>query len=238
MKEIIVTTQSELDAAVKVKDVEIVVKDTKEALHVYGNATIQYVYDNATIQCVYDNATIQCVYGNATIKRVYGNATIQHVYDNATIQCYSAAVTIEVAAICAVIIMVGCVCKIKRKTKTVSVVKTKQAGNYTKKDFIDIYGEEDGIVTLYKSVNPDTLCDFYTGKVKYQGTVICPDWDNDKKKQCGGGLHLSPLPHMALKYNEGKLLKCKVHRKDFVVYPHDITKVRCKKVTVIGEYKP
>jgi hypothetical protein len=137
----------------------------------------------------------------------------------------------------AVIIMIGCVCKIKKKSKTVTVVKNKIA-EYTKKDFIDIYGaDKEENLTLFKSVNPKDDTDFHTGEIKYIGTVECPDWDNDSNRQCGGGLHLSPLPHLALYYNKGKLLECKVNKKDFVVYSKDITKVRCKRVTVIGEYK-
>ena len=45
MKEIICTTQKELDTAVKEKDAHIVIKDTKEGLSVYGNATIKSVED-------------------------------------------------------------------------------------------------------------------------------------------------------------------------------------------------
>jgi hypothetical protein len=220
MGNFICTTQKELDAAVKEKDAYIVIKDTKEWLSVYGNATIQHVY------------------GNATIKYVYGNATIKSVYDNATIKIYSTDVTIHGCFMCAVIILIGCVCKIKKKQKTVSIVKIKQVTEYTKQDFINIYGtDKQGNVTLYKSVNPKNNTDFYTGKIKYEGTVTCPNWNGDNNLQCGNGLHLSPLPHQALNYNDGKLLECKVNKKDFVVYPYDITKVRCKKVTVVGEYK-
>ena len=247
MTEIIVHTQKELDAAVKEKGCYIVIKDTTEWLSVSGNATIQSVYDNATIQSVSDNATIQSVsdnatirsvYGNATIRYVYGNATIQYVSGNATIRVFSDAATIEAALMFAVIIMVGCVCKIMKRAKTASVIKNKIA-TYTKANFLQLYEpDKKGNVTLYKSVNPETGCDFYSGEIKYEGTVTCPDWDGDKKRQCGGGLHLSPLPEMALKYNEGKILKCKVHKNNFVVYPNDISKVRCKEVTVIGEEVP
>jgi hypothetical protein len=125
------------------------------------------------------------------------------------------------------------VCKIIKKQKTVTVIKNKIA-TYTQKDFLDIYpADKKGDVVLYKSVQEDNT-DFHTGKIKYEGTVKCPDWDGNKERQCGGGLHLSPLPGLALSYNQGRLLKCKVNKKDFVVYKHDITKVRCKKVTVIG----
>jgi hypothetical protein len=265
MREIIVHTQKELDVAVKEKDVEIVIQGTTEWLSVYdnatiqsvsdnatikyvsgnatiqyvsGNATIKYVSGNATIRYVSGNATIRYVYDNATIKYVYDNATIKYVYGNATIKIYSPDVIIYGCFMCAIIIMIGCVCKIKKKQKTVSIVKTKKAESYTKQDFLNIYGtDKNGNVTLYKSVNPKNNKDFYTGKIKYEGTVTCPDWNGDNTIQCGNGLHLSPIPHQALNYNNGKLLECKVNKKDFVVYPLDITKVRCKKVTVIGEYK-
>jgi hypothetical protein len=106
------------------------------------------------------------------------------------------------------------------------------------KSFLDIYPDNNGIVTLYKSVNPGTLCDFHTGKIKYQGEVVCPDWIDNYNNKCGHGLHLSPLPHMALSYNHGTLLVCEAHINDIVVHPDDITKVRCKKIKVIGEYRP
>ena len=246
MKEIICTTQKELDAAVKEKDAIIIIKDTKESLIVKDGTiqsveggTIQYVY-GGTIQSV-EGGTIQYVKGGTiqyvkggTIQYVEGG-TIQYVGGNAIVQVYSPNITIQSCCMWAIIIMIGCVCKIKKKQKTVTVIKNKIA-TYTQKDFLDIYpADKKGDVVLYKSVR-DNNTDFYTGKIKYEGTVTCPDWDSDNHRQCGGGLHLSPLPELALNYNQGKLLKCKVNKKDFVVFPNDITKVRCKKVTVIGEY--
>ena len=311
MKEIICRTQKELDAAVKLKDVEIIIRDTTEWVSVSGNATIQsvsdnatiqyvsdnatiqyvydnatiqsvsgnatikYVYDNATIQSVYDNATIQSVsgnatikyvYDNATIKSVYSNATIKYVYDNATIQSvysnatiqsvsgnatiqsvsgnatiqvYSEQVTIESCCLMAVIIMIGCVCEIKNKTKTVTVIKNKVA-TYNKKSFCQIYQEnmiDKTTIKLYKSVRKDNHKDFYTNSIEYKGEVTCPDFKENKEQECGNGFHLSPLPHLALSYNDGLLLECAVKLWDFVVYPQNITKVRCQKVTVLGEYK-
>jgi hypothetical protein len=92
-------------------------------------------------------------------------------------------------------------------------------------------------IILYKSVRPDNHKDFYTNTIKYEGEVICPDFDPDKTIQCGNGFHLSPTPEMAQFYNnDGTVLKCVVAIKDIVVYGLDITKVRCKKVTVLGEY--
>ena len=82
--------------------------------------------------------------------------------------------------------------------------------------------------------------DFYSGKIEYRDgtTPEAPDWRPDKSIQCGNGLHLSPRPEMALRYNQGKLKLCRVKKSDFVIYQGDTTKVRCKKVEVIGDYKP
>ena len=267
MKEVIVNTQAELEVAVKQKNVEIIIKDTTEWLsvsdnatikyvsdnatiqsvsgnatiqYVYGNATIQSVSDNATIQSVYDNATIQSVSDNATIQYVYGNATIQSVYGNATIKIFSADVTIETCLMFAVIIMIGCVCKIKKRAASTTIIKNKLA-KHDKTSFRTIYQDQlidKTTIKLFKSVRKDNHRDFHTNSIEYSGEVVCPDFNPDKSIQCGQGLHLSPLPHLALQYNSaGMLLECSVKLTDFVVYPEDITKVRCKKVTVIGEYK-
>ena len=223
MKELICTNQKELDAAVKEKDAYIIIRDTTEWVRACGNSTVR-AYGNSTVRA-YDNSTV----------RAYDNSTVI-ACDNSTVRVFSPDATILNALMFAVIIMIGCICKIKKKQKSVTVIKNKIV-QYSKKDFIDIYGtDKDGNLTLYKSVREDNT-DFHTGKIKYEETVICPDWDKDATRQCGGGLHLSPLPELALSYNQGKLLKCKVHKNDFVVFGSDITKVRCRRVTVIGEYQ-
>ena len=105
---------------------------------------------------------------------------------------------------------------------------------HTKASFLDIYpADENGFVTLYKVTKADG-CDHHTGKIKYEGIVECPDWVDNPDQQCGNGLHLSPLPELALGYHQGPVKKCRVHIDDFSVYPRDITKVRCRRVEVIG----
>ena len=91
-------------------------------------------------------------------------------------------------------------------------------------------------MTLYKVTTGDG-CDHHTGRIKYEGIVECPDWINDPNQQCGNGLHLSPTPELALIYHQGPVKKCRVHMDDFVVYPLDITKVRCRRVEVTEESK-
>jgi hypothetical protein len=133
-----------------------------------------------------------------------------------------------------IIIQIGCVCKIVKKKKSATIIKNKKS-EYTKKDFLEIYQEnkiDESTIKLYKSVQENNT-DFYTGKIKYDGVTLCPDFNSDKKIKCGQGLHLSPTSEMALKYNQGKILECAVKISDFVIFSEDITKVRCKKVTVL-----
>jgi hypothetical protein len=118
----------------------------------------------------------------------------------------------------------------------IPVIKTKTF-QHDLVSFLEIYPAKRKIVVLYKSVNPENNCDFYTGQIKYEGTVICPNFDPNPERQCGSGLHLSPTPELARSYNNGKVLECHVHIDDIVIYGPDISKVRCRKVKVIGEVK-
>ena len=138
----------------------------------------------------------------------------------------------------AVAIGIGCKLIPNEQDATATCMNVPVA-THDKQSFMDIYSKniqhcDNGRMMLYKSVKDD-MTDFWSGTIKYEGTVECPDWDANHERQCGGGLHLSPTKSLAQSYNCGKTLKCLVHPDDFVVYPHDITKVRCRKVEVIGE---
>ena len=127
--------------------------------------------------------------------------------------------------------------KIPKKDKTVTVIDhSKIELKYNLKSFLEYYeiSNEQKII-LYKSVNPQTLCDFYTGTIKYEGVVECPYFDANEERECGAGLHLCAKPSQALSFNQGQLLKCKVDLKDIVVFPKNIQKVRCKRVKVLGK---
>jgi len=131
-------------------------------------------------------------------------------------------------------------CTVREKDATAQVIVCPRVF-YDIESFTDIYKEnlvgKGKKMYLYKSVNPKTSRDFYTGKIRYEGTVSCPDFDPNPERECGGGLHLSPTPDLALRFNKGKVLKCEVALKDIVVYKHNIDKVRCRKVKVIEEAK-
>ena len=128
--------------------------------------------------------------------------------------------------------------KLPKKPKTVTIIDhSKVELKYNKTTFVEYYDLEktSNKVILYKSVNPETLCDFRTNSIKYEGIVECPDFNPSKKHECGGGLHLCAKPSQALSFNQGQLLKCEVDLKDIVVYSKNIEKVRCKKVKVLGK---
>ncbi len=240
MKQIVVKTQAEYNALpdkfdeytqiIILGDLEGVYKSFSNAeVYVGGSATIKDVGGSATINYVRGSATINYVRDSATIKDVRMNAVISHVRSEYAV--------IESLKDYATVICVGDKCTIKKRAKTATVIVNPRV-EYDTDIFTDIHKESlvgKSKITLYKSVNPDTLCDFYTGKIKYEGTVTCPDFDPNPARECGGGLHLSPAPELALRYNQGKVLKCEVALKDIVVYGRNIDKVRCRKVKVIGE---
>ncbi len=229
------------------------VYDNGQARSVSGNGQVRYVSDNGQVGSVSDNGQVGYVYGNGQVGYVYGNGQVGsvsdngqvgyvsdngqvgYVSDNGQVKIYSSSAKVECASGNAIIICQDCTPKIIKKTKSVTVIKTKLA-QYDIKEFVNIYGSKNGSMILYKSVQPDNT-DFYSGKIKYEGVVECPDWNPDPAIQCGGGLHLSPTPELTQRYNQGKVLKCKVAIKDIVVYGSDITKVRCRKVRVLEEVK-
>jgi hypothetical protein len=150
----------------------------------------------------------------------------------------SAMVVMQKIAQYAIVALDGVSIKLPKKAKTATVIK-RELVLHDIDSFTDIHNltiEKDSVI-LYKSVNEDSLCDFRTGKIKYEGTVECPDFDPSKDRECGGGLHLCATPMEALSFANGpaKVLKCKVKLKDIVVYGKNIQKVRCRKVEVLGE---
>jgi len=157
-------------------------------------------------------------------------------YGNSMIAVLSALVILHKIKQYAIVALDGVKVKLPKKDKTATVIKRKLV-LHNIKSFVDIYDLkiEDDSVILYKSVNPDTLCDFQTGKVKYEGTVEALDFDPSKERECGGGLHLCATPELTQTFNVGKILKCKVKLKDIGVYGKNIMKVRCRKVEVLGE---
>jgi hypothetical protein len=186
-----------------------------------GNATVE-ASDNATVRA-WGNATVDAS-GNATVE-ASGNATVRasdnatvRASDNATVRASDNAYCLLLSGSAKFSGIMNATCK-----KYIDPVY-----DLSVLDFIAEHNGDD--IVLYKSVNPETGCDFRTGKIKYElGSIVeCPDWDPDPERQCGGGLHLSPTALGTQSFNVGKILKCLVKREDIVVYSKNIEKVRCR----------
>ena len=231
-----VSSQQELDKLIKGNyDGLIIIENNKQEINIYTNG-------KAVID-IKGSAQIRSVSDSAQIRSVSGSAQIRNILDNAQLTVKSKDVIIKKAKNNSIIICYA-MPKISEKDKTIKIVKTKEyKTKFSIKYFIDKYDVEKAgkYIILYKSVNPETYCDFRTGQIKYEigKTIICPDWDENFTGECGYGLHLSPTPFMALKFNGGKVLKCKVKISDCMTVenPQYPTKVRCKQVEVLEEVK-
>jgi hypothetical protein len=148
----------------------------------------------------------------------------------------STLVIIKKIANYAIVALDGVKVKLPKKDRTATVIKRKLV-EHDIDSFMDIFNltVEEKSVILYKTVRKDTLCDFRTNSIKYEGTVTCPDFDASNDRECGGGLHLCATQLDAIRFADGdyKVLKCKVKLKDIVVYGKNIQKVRCKQVEVL-----
>ena len=91
----------------------------------------------------------------------------------------------------------------------------------TPEKWCEYHGVEvkDGVAIVYKAVNEDYVSPH---GIRYApGTVpVAPDWDGGKE-ECGGGLHYSPSPSMALAFNyDAKhFVACPVALQDIAVHP-------------------
>ena len=92
----------------------------------------------------------------------------------------------------------------------------------------------DGLVTLFKAVDDDFRSDH--GVAYVPGTQpSAPDWDGDAG-ECGGGLHFSPHPAVALSFfPEGRrFVACEVLLSEIVMHPDDVSPEKVKAPRVAG----
>jgi len=202
-----------------------------------GSSQVDIMKGNSQVKEMWECAQVGVMRESSHINMMKECSQVNAAFENVCIKAFSPYVVISRLKHKSTLICQDCTVDVKEKDDTANIIVTKTM-QHTKNTFLEIYRDnmiDDNHIMLYKSVNPDDNFDFYSGKIKYEGIVECPDWDDDMWIECGRGLHLSPTPELALYYNRGKVLKCKVNIKDFVVYPHNINKVRCKKVEVLGE---
>ena len=219
MKTLTVTTQQELDAALKEwtadthYPIEIKGRGYFEisgsaTVWASGSATVQ-AYGSATVRAS-DSATVQA-YGSATV-HASGSATVR-AFGSATVRAYGSA-TVRAGQYNAVVL---------------SGLATSQGGVIvcvpkltTPQEWCEFYGVQviDGVAMLYKGLDVNFKSPYGTS---YQPgeTPIAHDWDGGKE-ECGGGLHFSPRPFMTLEFNPSatKFCACPVALTDIVVHPH------------------
>ena len=231
MKIIEIRTQAELDALPKrfeeptrIKILggtpcgRIVVRTTWGSAHVEarGSAHVE-AWESAHVEA-WESAHVEA----------WGNALLRILNDNVQLKIYQQVVAIAQE----------CSPKILHQDQSTQLLRTVKA-LHDLNSFLAIkeIKPTDGKVTLYKYVR-DNFKDHYSGTLNYEpgNRVTEPEWDPNPERQCGKGLHLSASLQDARRYNSsGRAIACEVALEDIVIYGPDITKVRCRKVTVINE---
>ena len=179
----------------------------------------------------WENSSV-VAWGNSSVVAWENSSVV--AWGNSSVKIFSSYVNLKKVLQESVVICIDCKVKPSKINKTATLLY-KRTATWDLNSFLDYYNlnPKRGFVELYKSVRENNT-DFYTGQIKYEGIVTCPNWNPDNSIECGYGLHLSAKPEQALNFNKGKILKCKVNIKDIVVYPYNIDKVRCRKVKVIN----
>jgi hypothetical protein len=205
------------------------------SVEAWGNSSV-VAWENSSV-VARENSSVEA-WGNSSVE-AWGNSSVVawvnssvEAWENSSVRGFSSSLKIK-AGHQSVIILQDCNPAIIDCKNTATIINTKKH-IHDLSSFSDIYPPNNRVFTLYKSVNTGNV-DFYTGKIQYiEGREVeCPDFDPNPQRQCGGGLHLSPTPQLALGYNKGQLLECLVKEEDIVIFGEDITKVRCRKVFVV-----
>jgi hypothetical protein len=108
----------------------------------------------------------------------------------------------------------------------------------TPEEWCDYYGVavRRGVVTLYKALN-DVFGAPHNGFLYTPGSKPkAPDWDGGKA-ECGGGLHFSPSPVLALQWYSGsdvRFVACPVRLKEVVVHHPAVYPAKVKAPRVCG----
>ncbi len=190
----------------------------------HGDAVVQ-ARGHSTIDA-YDRASISA-WGSAVVRAV-GESTVE-----ARGACYvEAGGTAKVRALGAAAVRArggATVDALDHVSVTIhGPTPTVNGGNVTRvpapttaQEWCDLHGIEvvDGVVTLYKAV--DDEFNSYHGMSYLPGTEPrAPDWDGGAE-ECGGGIHLSPRPALAVPHTYGahRFVACPVRVADIVTHP-------------------
>ena len=167
---------------------------------------------------VRDSATVTA-YGSATV-RAYGSATVT-AYDSATVRAYGTATVTACDSATVTASKYVPVQILSSRVKVGGGVQIHKPSPKTAAAWCSEYQIKPikGVVILFKAVGADYRspkgCDYSPGTIP-----VAIDWDGGEA-ECGGGLHFSPFPWMALKFNPDakRFIACPVRVKD-IGKPH------------------
>jgi hypothetical protein len=204
------------------------------AVHAYGSATVR-AWDSANIRA-WDRATVRA-WGTATVV-AWGEARV-HVWDATTVR---AGGSVQVTARGSASVRLRGEASVEA-SEHVSVIrhgpKTKATGGVvnevptrltTAQQWCGFYGVgvEGGVATLFKAVD-----DAYSSEY---GTAYTPgsqpqadDWD-EGERECGGGLHFSPTPALALQFSPRatRYVACPVRLEDIAINGREANAAKVK----------
>ena len=145
-----------------------------------------------------------------------------YAYDNATVYAHGNRVGVR---------LIGSTATATGKGTIYRVATVEEWCDYEGLDIVD------GHVALYKALGDDlTGGGGYGVTYPVGATVVAADWDPRTELRCGRGLHLCADPHTALRYHGGQatsVVECRVALTDIAVYEPDLSRVRCRAVTVV-----
>jgi hypothetical protein len=245
-----VTTQAELDAALEAGDCPHLVGSGyfvvrgSATVRASGSATVR-ASDSATVRAS-GSATVRAS-GSATV-RASGSATVE-AWDSATVEASGSATVRAWDSVLARLL--GAATLTAESPFVVTTVHGKRAKALGKgsvhavpdietvEAFLGWYGatptgRKDPTVVLYKAVNDQWRSGYGTSYAPGEKPEAA-DWDGGKNR-CGGGLHLSPTPHHALRYALGatRFVACTVRVTDLaLIYSPGEIPDKCKAPRVL-----
>jgi hypothetical protein len=237
----IVTTQKELDAALKagVDWIEIrsergvwleVTASGSSTVTAYGSSTVT-AYGSSTVTAygsstvtAYDSSTVTA-YDSSTVT-AYGSSTVT-AYGSSTVTAYDSS-TVTASSHTAVHLHSGSVSLHGGVVIDHTKIDLEDAAAWAEYHGVDI---TDGVATVYKAVD-----DKYTTNRGFDyspgATPSAPDWK--AHRYCGNGLHFGPTPAHALAYHPEatKFMEAKVALKDLIPINNSGT-AKCKAPSVM-----
>jgi hypothetical protein len=204
------------------------------AVQAFGSANVR-AWDNARVRA-WDWATVRA-WGTATVD-AWGEAKL-HVWDATTVRAGGSA---QVTARGTASVRLRGEASVEA-SEHVSVIrhgpKTRASGGVvnevpvrlkTAQEWCDFYGVpvQDGVAILFKAVDGEYFSTYGTS-YRPGSEPQADDWD-DGERECGGGLHFSPTPALALQFSPRavRFVACPVRLEDISISGREANAAKVK----------